>query len=98
PTMTGRIEFRGPDGKPVKAGRFELRVQAGMKPLLKGELRGAPIEVRECPIEPLMVDLFAPGFEESRIYDIALLREGVTPVTLTPSDPVRFRLVTRDGK
>jgi hypothetical protein len=98
PTFTGRFELRGPDGKPAKDGRYEVFVQSGWKELTKGELKGAPIEIRDCPFDALVVSVRAAGFEETRIYDVRLKPDEETPVVLTPAEPVRFRLVTRDGK
>jgi hypothetical protein len=98
PTFTGRFELRGSDGKLAKEGRYEVFSQSGWKELTKGELKGAPIEVRDCPFEPLVVSVRAAGFEEARIYDVHLKPDEITPVILTPAEPARFRLVNRDGK
>ncbi len=98
PTFTGRLEFRGPDGKPPRDGHYEIFVQSGWKELKKGDLKGAAIEIPECPLDSLIVDVLAPGFEETRFYDVLAKPDSVTPLVLTPAQPLRFRLVTRAGK
>jgi len=98
PTFTGRIEFRGPDGKPPREGSCEVFAQSGWKELAKGALKGAAIEIPQCPFDSLIVNVRAPGFEETQFYDVRALPDSVTPLNLTPAQPLRFRLVTRDGK
>jgi hypothetical protein len=98
PTFIGRLEFHGPDGKPPKEGRYEIFIQGGGNELKRGSLQGVPVEIPECPFEPLMVNIRAAGFEETRFYDVRLKSDSVTPLALTPAQPLRFRLVTRDGE
>ncbi len=98
PTFTGRLQFRGPDGKPVREGHYDILVQSGGNSLRQGELDSPVLDISLCPFEPLMVMIRAPGFEETRFYDIVLKLDDVTPLVLKPADPVRFRLVTRDGQ
>lgn len=98
PTITGRLQFRTPDGKPVEKGEVQVYVQAGWKSLLKAELESGELAVPDCPLEPLIVSVQAPGFEETRIYDVTAKPDAVTALTLTPSQPLKFRLVTDDGQ
>ena len=97
PTFTARLEFRRPDGKRVEQGEFEVFVQSRGRSLLKGELEPGGLIVSECPFEKLMVNVRAPGFEETRFLDVAVGPKAVTPLTLTPAEPTRFRLVSGDG-
>ena len=69
-----------------------------MGPLAKGELKAGAFEVPRTPFGPLLVDVRAPGFEETRFYDVDVLPERETTLTLKPAEPLRFRLVSRDGK
>ena len=98
PTIIGRLQFRKPDGSPIRSGTFEVFVQSGWKSLRKGELRTDVLEVPGCPLEPLIVDIRTPGFEETRFYDVSVKPDGVTPLALTPAQPLRFRLVTRESE
>jgi hypothetical protein len=98
PTFTARLRFQSPDGKPVEAGHVKVQAQSGGRPLLDTELTTGPVEVRDCPFEVLTVYVQAPGFEETRFYDVAVKPNQVTTLTLPRAEPVRFRLVTRDGK
>jgi hypothetical protein len=98
PTITGRLQFRGPDGKPIAKGEVEVFVQASWKSLLKAELEPGELAVPDCPLEPLIVNVQAPGFEETRIYDVTAKPDAVTALTLTPSQPLKFRLVNDNGQ
>jgi hypothetical protein len=98
PTITGRLQFRTPEGKPIRSGTFDVFVQSGWRSLRNGELRTDVLEIPECPLEPLIVNIRTPGFEETRFYDVNLKGDDVTPLALKPAQPLRFRLVTRDGE
>ncbi|MBM4089709.1 MAG: M56 family metallopeptidase [Planctomycetes bacterium] len=98
PAFTARLRFHGPDGKPVEAGHVQVQAQSRSRPLLETELTSGPVEVPNCPFEALTVYVQAPGFEETRFFDVAVQPDQVTALTLPRAEPVRFRLVTRDGK
>jgi beta-lactamase regulating signal transducer with metallopeptidase domain len=98
PTFTARLRFDSPDGKPVEAGQIKVQTQSRGRPLLETEVTTGPVEVPDCPFENLTVYVQAPGFEETRFYDVAVKPNQVTVLTLPRAEPVRFRLVTRDGK
>lgn len=99
PTFTARLEFRQPDGKRVEQGEFEVFVQSRGRSLLKGELQPAmSLVIPECPFERLMVKVRAPGFEETRFLDVDVQPKEVVPLTLTPAEKTRFRLVADGGK
>jgi hypothetical protein len=57
-----------------------------------------PLVIPECPFEKLMVNVRAPGFEETRFLDVAVQPKEVAPLTLTPAAQTRLRLVADDGK
>jgi len=98
PTFTARLRFHSPDGKPVEAGDVDVRVQLRGRPLLETQFSAESVEVPGCPFEALTVYVRSPGFEETRFYDVAVKPDEVTVLTLSRAEPVRFRLVTRDGK
>jgi hypothetical protein len=98
PTFTARLRFNSPDGQPVEAGHVQVQVQSRGRPLLETELTSGPVEVPNCPFEALTVYVQAPGFEETRFFDVAVKPDQVTTLSLPRAEPVRFRLVTRDGK
>ncbi len=96
PTFTARLRFRWPEGKPADAGEVTVRVQEGGHEVFKGEFSGGVLSVPKCPFETLTVSVRAPGFEEARLYDVKVKPNQVTSLTLTPAEPLRFRLVSRD--
>jgi hypothetical protein len=97
-TFTARLRFQAPDGKPVEAGEVKVYRQSGMRLLQETTLKPGVLEVPGVPFAPLAVEVRAPGFEESRLYDVAVTPAKETTLTLTRAEPLRFRLVTRDGK
>jgi beta-lactamase regulating signal transducer with metallopeptidase domain len=98
PTFTAVLQFESVDGKAIQRGDATVRVQSGGRPLLEGKIKAGALEVPRCPFEALSVQVRAPGFEESLFYDVVAKLDQPARVTLKPADPVRFRLVTRDGK
>jgi hypothetical protein len=98
PSFTARLRFRSADGKPIETGQVEVYRQSGMRSLLKDELKPGPFEVPRCPHEALLVDVRAPGYEETRLYDVAVEPARETVLSLKPAEPLRFRLVTRTGE
>src|SRR5262249_34930980 len=97
PTFTARLRFVAPDGKPIESGHVDVRRQAGQGSLVQAALKPGLLEVPRCPHESLMVLARAPGFEEAVFYDVAVEPGRETVLTLKPAEPVRFRLVTREG-
>jgi hypothetical protein len=98
PTFTARLRFQSPDGKSIEAGEVKVYRQSGMRLLLKGKLTKGLLAVPKCPLEALMIDVRAPGFEETRLYDVAVEPDRETSLTLKAAEPARFRLVTAKGE
>ena len=59
-----------------------MQVQSRGRPLLETELTSGPVEVPNCPFEALTVYVQAPGFEETRFFDVAVKPDQVTTLTL----------------
>jgi hypothetical protein len=98
PTFTARLGFRSADGKPIESGDVQVYRQSGMRSLFNGELKAGGLAVARCPFEALLIDIRAPGFEETRFYDVGVQPDRETSLTLKRAEPLRFRLVTRDGR
>ena len=98
PTFKTSLQFRSADGRPVAKGHVEVQVQTGGRSLFEGDLKAEHLVVADCPPGALTVLVRAPGYEETRFYDVAVKAGQVTSLTLKPAEPVRFRLVTHDGK
>jgi hypothetical protein len=99
PTVKAQIQFRSENGQPVEHGQAEVSTPGGRQPLFKGEFAAGALELPNCPIGSLTVSVRAPGFEETRFYDVAIEEDRPTAtLKLTRGEPARFRLVTADGK
>jgi hypothetical protein len=99
PTVNAQIQFRSSEGQPVERGQAEVSTPGGRQPLFKGEFSGSALEIPKCPIGSLTVSVRAPGFEETRFYDVAVDEDRPTAtLKLTHAEPAKFRLVTADGK
>jgi hypothetical protein len=98
PTFTARLRFQAADGKPIEAGSVQVYRQSDQSELVKGEIKAGTLEVPRCPPDILMLDVRAPGFEETRLYDVAVEADRVTSLTLTRAEPVQLRLVTPAGQ
>jgi hypothetical protein len=95
-TFTARLRFRSPQGELVGAGEARVQVQSGGHEVFQGQLSGGELSMPECPFETLQVSVRAPGFEEARFYDVEVKPDEAATLTLTPAEPLRFRLVSRD--
>jgi hypothetical protein len=97
PTFSGRLEFQTDDGTPIDSGTVKVNVQSNWHPLFDGPLTGPTQEIPGCSREPLTVYALVPGFEETRFHDVPVRPDRATVLRLPPAQPVRLRLVTRQG-
>lgn len=94
PTFVGRIEFTGPEGRPVESGQFTtIRPNQRGEPA-RHEIHRGPIDVPDCTDQGVNVSVRAPGFEEAYFQGVQLTAEQTKRIELKPAAATRLRLVS----
>lgn len=98
PTFVGRIEFTGPDGKPVESGVLTWNGEIPNKEFTNRAFGRGPIEIPESTFAPARVTVRASGFEEAVFQDVKLKPNETKRYELVPAAAARLKLVSVDGK
>jgi len=97
PKFIGRIQFRSTGGDAIQGGTVAVREQAGEE-LLKGEFRGATVDIPDCQGKPIYVSVRAQGHEEQVFHELVPDPKKTLIVELVPAKRTQFRLLTVSGK
>eukprot|EP00456_Euglypha_rotunda_P071582 TRINITY_DN640_c0_g1_i6.p1 TRINITY_DN640_c0_g1~~TRINITY_DN640_c0_g1_i6.p1 ORF type:complete len:1114 (-),score=275.95 TRINITY_DN640_c0_g1_i6:14006-17347(-) len=97
-TFVSRVEFTGPDGRPVESGLITWQGEIPRKDFVRRPFGRGPIEIPACTAAPASVTVKAPGYEEAVFLDVKLKPNETKRFELVPVPPAKLKLVYPDGK
>jgi hypothetical protein len=98
PRFIGRFGLAGENGAVIRQATVLVRSPSAGAPIFDESLEGSSFDVNNCIEEPLMIDIRAAGFEETRFYEVAPNPAEAVVLKLKPAEPTTFRLLDRQGR